>query len=123
MFDTHAEVASAARRAFAASFPSDDKRRGVFRHCQSQCQGLLTANLSHTEQSLHDELGMSGAAAGDRNLALERQDRYARVIAASLSALGELVHVCASVPPGGAQAPLGAEELAPLLAAGGLCSP
>merc|ERR1719253_2496618 len=88
MFDTHAEVAQGARKAFIASFSSDDKRRGVFRHCQAECFALLTANLRHSEQSLHDELGMSAAAASDRNAALERQDRYARVVAASLRGLG-----------------------------------
>lgn len=129
MFDTHPEVAQAARRAFTAAFTTDEKRRGVFRHCQAECLELLTSNLRHSEQSLHEALGIAASVApGDRNCALERQDRYARVISASLSALGELVHVCASPPPsvGAGEAkkaqPLLAEDLTPLFESGSSCA-
>ncbi|CAE7907280.1 unnamed protein product, partial [Symbiodinium sp. KB8] len=84
------------------------RSRQVFRHCQKDCLELLTSNLRHVPQpsfqckqddsipnrnsSLHDELGLPPGG----------QDRYARVLAASLSALGELVpHIwaaCAAPP-------------------------
>ncbi|CAK9005150.1 E3 ubiquitin-protein ligase listerin (Listerin E3 ubiquitin protein ligase 1) (RING-type E3 ubiquitin transferase listerin), partial [Durusdinium trenchii] len=89
MFDTYTEVAQAARTAFAAAFASDEKRRNVFRHSLKECLELLTFYLRHNEQSLHEELGITRTK--DKDLSLERQDRYARVLAASLSALGELV--------------------------------
>lgn len=136
MFDTHAEVAQVARRAFVSTFSSDDKRRGVFRHCQAECLELLTANIRHSEQSLHDELGITVQKPPlDKNVALERQDRYVRVIAASLNGLGELVHVCASPTPlakadGGSgssgsssgSTPLTAAELAPFFVHGSACA-
>jgi len=119
MFDAHTEVAQAARRAFASAFTTDERRRGVFRHCQADCLVLLSANLRHSEQSLHEELGIGKApAAGDKNAALERQDRFARVIAASLGGLGELVHVCAASGPTPATKPLTAEDLESLLVPG-----
>eukprot|EP00913_Durusdinium_trenchii_P011676 g10965.t1 len=86
--DTYTEVAQAARTAFAAAFASDEKRRNVFRHSLKECLELLTFYLRHNEQSLHEELGITRTK--DKDLSLERQDRYARVLAASLSALGEL---------------------------------
>jgi len=116
MFDTHSEVAQAARQSFTQSFATDDKRRGVFRHCQNECLDLLASNLRHSEQSLHDELGIPQPLASDKNVALERQDRYTRVVASSLHALGELVHVCATPPPSGitttAYEPIGEYALA-----------
>eukprot|EP00927_Polykrikos_kofoidii_P046679 TRINITY_DN40838_c0_g2_i1.p1 TRINITY_DN40838_c0_g2~~TRINITY_DN40838_c0_g2_i1.p1 ORF type:complete len:1983 (-),score=294.05 TRINITY_DN40838_c0_g2_i1:431-5794(-) len=105
MFDTSTEVAQAGRKAFISTFPTDEKRRGVFRHCQAECLALLIENLQHSEKSLHDAIGLDRAHGSDQNVALERQDRYTRVIVASLSALGELVHVCStSTPVAGADA-------------------
>lgn len=124
MRDTHPDVVQTARKAFVTVFPTDEKRRGVFRHCQAECLSLLFANLRHSEQSLHDELGVKGADAMDKNTALERQDRYARVISASLSGLGELVHVCsaaASLPTGKAAELLTYVDLERAFAQGSPC--
>eukprot|EP00435_Cladocopium_sp_Y103_P052694 s351_g16.t1 len=89
------QVAQAARCAFRSAF-SEEKRRGVFRHSLRECLELLRSNLKHSEQSLHDELGILQQPSADKDNALERQDRYARVVASSLNALGELVQVCSS---------------------------
>lgn len=139
MFDTHPEVSQAARRAFAASFQTDEKKRGVFRHCRAECLALLSANLRHSEQSLHEELGLTAGNTGDKNVALERQDRYARVVAASLSGLGELINICSAstansqssdgssegVTERSAPPPAGTltdEDLAPFFTAGSPCA-
>lgn len=125
MFDTHTEVAQAARCAFRSAF-SEEKRRGVFRHSLRECLELLRSNLKHSEQSLHDELGILQQPLVDKDNALERQDRYARVVASSLHALGELVQVCSSPmapdQPGAARATLSAEQLQPFLEAGSPCA-
>eukprot|EP00929_Paragymnodinium_shiwhaense_P074668 TRINITY_DN38222_c0_g1_i2.p1 TRINITY_DN38222_c0_g1~~TRINITY_DN38222_c0_g1_i2.p1 ORF type:complete len:1552 (+),score=346.58 TRINITY_DN38222_c0_g1_i2:579-4658(+) len=134
MYDTHAEVAQAARKAFEGAFSTEEKRRRVFHHCQAECLELLTANLRHTEQSLHDELGIAASGAvGDKNVALERQDRYVRVIVASLGALAELLRACSlpvpaasasstAKPSAGTAAALDPSSVETLLSVGSACA-
>jgi len=91
MFDCHPESAQAARQAFRANFTTDQRRRNVFLLCQAECLKLFEKNLQHSEQSLHQSIGVATTvAAGDRNTLLERQDRYIRVIVSTLSGLAEL---------------------------------
>lgn len=129
MFDGHVEVTQSARKTFQENFSTDERRRGVFRHCQLECIQLYASNLRHSEQSLHDALGAASTAApGDKNVALERQDRYIRVVSASLLGLGELVPICSAEPAEGPKGknsgykPLCAEDLEQFLVAGSASS-
>ncbi|CEL98161.1 unnamed protein product [Vitrella brassicaformis CCMP3155] len=95
-FDVNEEVAMSARRALDTAFPPEQvkKRVDLLKHCRSDLVDEYVRCLNHSEKTLNEEYG--GDTAMQTMPKAEREERYDRVISATVQAVGHMALLLSS---------------------------